>query len=108
MEAFGQNMKRLSHIIMTLEGHSERLPTLSRGYGKSYEKGNLRVGDTFCSLGVLCDISDVGIWNGGEYLGEISEWDISIEAQGKLAHMNDCGTSFMEIADYIEEHWEQL
>lgn len=73
----------------------------------------------FCCLGVLCDLLDPEAW------GQPIEWDVEyflwkgqsrqvpplwwnsfcpIVEQDQLAKLNDSGTSFREIADYLEEH----
>lgn len=87
-----------------------------------YEQGQraLRRENTFCCLGVLCDLMgaewedgdgiDLGAEVNGEhqnyYLGPIvlktaglADWQ-----QEHLYHMNDDGKSFAEIADYIEQN----
>jgi hypothetical protein len=95
--------------------------------GKSY----LKVGDTFCCLGVLCDISGLAKWKRpatitappgvGMYLdaettlpGAVMSWaglregnpEIPFTDGGfdTLADVNDGGASFGEIADLIEKH----
>jgi hypothetical protein len=81
-------------------------------------KGNLRAeGMLRCALGVLADVVPDG-WVSVEFIGESyigviksrsMELGLSIEAQYKIASMND-GTneyaekSFSEIADWIEKN----
>lgn len=91
-----------------------------------YEQGKaaLKTGDRFCCLGVLCDISQVGKFDKNDcfktesgirtgYLSkEVEEWagikKISHPPIFKLILMNDTGKTFTEIADNIEQNWEQL
>lgn len=83
-------------------------------------KGELRRGDTYCCLGVLCNISQLGRWNpydSGAYSfnvdsnlpafgmlpKSISVWsELFVDNQNRLGQMNDGGASFPEIADWIE------
>ncbi len=83
-------------------------------------KGALRHGDAFCCLGVECEISGEGRWAPGagewEFVGRGSDnrsygdlpddlrgkIGLSIAAQVNLIRMNDTGSSFAEIADWIE------
>lgn len=94
--------------------------------------GSLKtIHDEFCCLGVLCDIS-----NNGEFIGFIykdkggndsynfnnktlsplmRDWSgikhpegFLIQKGTYLSVLNDNGTSFSEIADIIEQNWEQL
>jgi hypothetical protein len=76
-------------------------------------RNRLRRGDTFCCLGVLCDLVGGGGWERDEFVIE-SERGISFlprsmrrvlddtDAEETLVAMNDDGTPFPEIADYIE------
>lgn len=88
--------------------------------------GALRKDDAFCCLGVLCDISGLGSWNGGTYepMGDhradssciylprevvewagVSSWNPALLKGGEritLASMNDGGSTFGQIADTIE------
>jgi len=74
-------------------------------------KQRLRKGDSFCCLGVLCDITDSSGWSGDEYLGHTGLAPIDVLrgcgvpfcAAEQLATLNDSGRSFEEIADYIEK-----
>lgn len=90
-----------------------------QGRGSLHPKG-----DTFCCLGVLCDLFGDGSWGIADNLnvyvpkndGPITVsmppgklWDslgLSIN-QGKLANMNDKGKSFVEIAAYIRQEIER-
>jgi hypothetical protein len=71
----------------------------------------------YCCLGVLCEISESGTWDsdgtyykfhekgvdlmaGGATVQRFLPWTIS----SNLANMNDDGTTFPEIADWIEEN----
>jgi hypothetical protein len=95
-----------------------------------------RSNDKFCCLGVLCDLfqKETGRaeWEGGgiyykmdneaAYLiSDVTEWsgmqstdgrfmyeDKGISIMNTLATLNDNGKSFEEIANVIEENWEQL
>lgn len=98
-----------------------------------YEQGDgqLCYNGKFCCLGVLNDVLDLGYPEGYGYLSgchpdaraKIKEkYGIDLGAidqdtnldelalilpediQSELAHMNDCGRTFVEIADYIEAH----
>lgn len=95
----------------------------------------LRRGDSFCCLGVLCDVVDPTKWKKWEsfsthtdnsigYLPEPLMKEVQIKsiggslpeivtfnkshAAGSLTAMNDNGASFQQIADAIEKYWEQL
>ena len=87
-----------------------------------YQQGNgqLRSEDCFCCLGVLCDLIDPNGWKNvvtGEdadfvradsiqsgFLSKDLREEIGLRDpfQLEVARMNDAGTSFAEIADYIE------
>lgn len=90
-----------------------------------YKQGKKRLrfrGDTYCCLGVLCDVMGAEWYMGGEgeddscYYAKFSEVaeasilpppireaaDINEEAEGDLITMNDQGDSFSTIADHIE------
>ena len=91
-----------------------------------YEQGNLRLRDdgAHCCLGVLCDVHDPTGWvEGGARDGfsyrygtvtdPIGLPDPLREAIGMNSHyegivisMNDSGSTFAEIADWIEAHIE--
>jgi hypothetical protein len=80
----------------------------------------LRIGNTFCCLGVLCDILDKEDWHmiadldedniifdyrGGKFTlpPEITKQvDLDPEIAGDLGKMNDLGYSFEEIAQFID------
>lgn len=74
-------------------------------------RGALRRGDTFCCLGVACDLIDPDAWEGGEAM----DWDgyrsnglfvpfMATSDSCELARLNDKGYSFDEIADFIEHN----
>jgi len=85
-----------------------------------YEQGRsyLRSGDSFCCLGVLCDVVDATKWSGAGDLKQYIDGSdvcmgflpfsikgsakISSEAENHLTAMNDDGNPFAKIADYIE------
>ncbi len=88
-------------------------------------RGALNKNDSFCCLGVLCDISELNTWvasntNTEGYDGEqgvlpvqVMEWagiksSVADSPGGSLTSQNDTGASFSEIASIIEKHWEQL
>jgi hypothetical protein len=69
--------------------------------------------DGYCCLGVLCEISGLEWDRTGLYLPpNVIRWAKLKESNGAygdsrcLAHDNDCGKSFLEIADIIEQHPE--
>lgn len=79
-------------------------------------RGGLRVNNTFCCLGVLCDVSGIGEWmdrgNYHAYLDsagtlsytEIRTFGISHREADTLMDMNDYQRkTFPEIADEIEK-----
>lgn len=97
----------------------------------------LRKGDSYCCLGVACEISGIGPWkfpteNDDDfyYQGERGVLPESVRVhfgmfstQGMpnpsapteifnntkaLTTMNDSGLSFAQIADHIEKNWEYL
>jgi hypothetical protein len=77
-------------------------------------KGMLRDVDNYCCLGVLCDISGLGEWSGNSYVANHDSRafllpvvvrdtsGLSEGRMGELSSMNDRGSAFSEIADYIE------
>ena len=93
-----------------------------------------RTDNTFCCLGVLCDISGLGVWEsanlvdgimyttkGGQTVGfppeDVRDWAGINSVSGcihldsgltSLATLNDNGATFEEIADIIEQHSEEL
>lgn len=96
-----------------------------------YKQGreHLRAGDDFCCLGVLCDIyknqsTEKVEWespdrgnvysilnHSGVLPKPVQEWaeldsenPITGDAGHSLAHLNDTGKSFLEIADLIEKN----
>lgn len=90
---------------------------------------SLRSGNSFCCLGVLCDISKQGEWSiTGNYMDSkegsndhgyltlaVMDWSGIKNKSGKfddllrnLAQRNDDGESFEKIADTIDVHWEDL
>lgn len=88
---------------------------------KKYKQGSgwLRANDnTYCCLGVLCDLVDRKGWSKPEngsytfYRGsahylpsEICEtYDIRLSETKKLTGMNDSGVTFSTIATWIEDH----
>lgn len=94
------------------------------------DRENLRSMLGYCCLGVLCDISKAGQWEGDHYQCDRQgdECDgylprgvrqvtgvqsaagaiFSREGLTSLASMNDDGATFEEIADTIENRWEEL
>jgi hypothetical protein len=72
-----------------------------------YQQGRnvLREGDRYCCLGVLCEAVNrpPPRWNMGFlHVATESEACLVFSQQSALAGMNDAGTSFSAIADYIE------
>ena len=73
----------------------------------------LRDGGAYCCLGVACVLrhresgeSYPDLTGHGEHLktdGAAGNWLLPLDYQNKLATLNDRGSSFAEIADYIEE-----
>ena len=97
--------------------------------------GGLRLGDTFCCLGVACDLYDEGGWEDccvsqrayratdeefedvlpsdvRKWLGlndALGSFSVSDDvAETSLANANDGGATFEEIADLIEQYQDQL
>ena len=74
-------------------------------------KGNLRNGDSYCCLGVLCDAVAPSGWRGSSHMGRydypssvlLGEHDLNLSDIEPYARMNDSGVSFAEIADHIEK-----
>lgn len=83
--------------------------------------GALQRENSFCCLGVLCDISHAGKWERlsdgsiGYVFGADDDSDVvpsqlrvniglTVEEQRHLYVRNDRGSSFAELADYIETH----
>lgn len=93
-----------------------------------YQQGHgaLRSGDKFCCLGVLCDIlgtpitrvAPSGVYNyegHNNYLPPQARNQAGMQTDNgriprkdALANLNDDGKSFAEIADFIEQHWQEL
>jgi hypothetical protein len=94
-----------------------------------YEQGRDRLrrnDDTFCCLGVLCDIVNVSGWfkdDDGDWqhgtpglagfatltpevrqVAGISDTEALRDHEGELARKNDCGQPFTEIAQWIREN----
>lgn len=83
-------------------------------------QGSLRDGDTYCCLGVLCDVMKPNGWeteNDTTYswrdntthkgvLGFQTRFDIGLDSrdQNTLVTMNDGGKSFDEISSWIREN----
>ncbi|MEM9067149.1 MAG: hypothetical protein AAGE52_01545 [Myxococcota bacterium] len=107
---------------MTPELKAKWLKALRSG---DYKQGahQLRTRKGYCCLGVLCDVSGAGSWvkrgHGWQYeigdeilvgyagtagsLCSFNPFGVEHAIQGHVADMNDCGRSFAEIADYLEE-----
>ncbi len=100
---------------------AEWVAALRSGRYKQGQKA-LRVHDSFCCMGVLCDIVKdhpevSGKWlsdgfkvpdsvnNGSWPDRKVKELTGLVWGIDHLATMNDNGKSFAEIADYIEEHY---
>lgn len=93
-----------------------------------YQQGQktLKHGESFCCLGVLCDLhskevggswADSRVKNHQSYLGvlgflpvEVHSWAGTRRSTSKeLVHLNDkLDYTFEQIADWIEENWERL
>lgn len=94
----------------------------------NYKQGHtqLRRGNCFCALGVLCDVIDPNAWNKDNIqAGRIVEWmkdgcisrvsmhsvhavnaGLNSKKANDIAHMNDhCGKNFSTIADYVEKNF---
>jgi hypothetical protein len=82
-----------------------------------YKQGRnyLRMGDSFCCLGVLCDVDDPSKWRANHFVSARMYGDnlsclpdyfpLSPRARASLMRMNDVqNKSFEEIADWIEEN----
>ena len=76
-------------------------------------KGTLRSSTKhYCCLGVLSEMS--GFSYSGSYLRQdVQDWAGMSNHAGRYAHdslseQNDAGSTFKEIADVIEKHWEEL
>ena len=83
-------------------------------------RGRLRDDTGFCALGVLCDVSGIGVWRregdgsfcflgpdekaNATYLPRALAEDVPKPLQRELTKMNDNGMLFSAIADWIEEN----
>jgi hypothetical protein len=75
--------------------------------------GQLKYNNTFCCLGVVCDIYDPSKWREDYYFNDpfylplsVQSWlGIEIDDTTPLIKLNDEGVSFEIIADYIEEKY---
>ena len=91
------------------------IAALRSGLYKSTQR-RLRLNDSYCCLGVYCDIYDKSLWKKSThsdaylYLDIIDKLPLGIQLdlglsdaqQSQLIYMNDQGISFDEIADQIE------
>lgn len=81
----------------------------------------LRRGDRFCALGVLCNLHaqehpEIAARQDTKesYMGQITTPPASVRKWARLTDyhrimiMNDNGSSFNKIADYIEKNWREL
>jgi hypothetical protein len=105
--------------------------TIAKEWVKALHSGNYKQGkgrlrsldNTFCCLGVLCNIhamqhpkfakkqTDADIYEGMSSFPPaiVSDWaEIKYIKYKSLAYMNDVGSSFAEIANYIEKNWRNL
>lgn len=98
--------------------------------GRGQLRGN---NDDYCCLGVLCDLSGLGVWETPEYTGqymrfahsetsretafltdEVQNWAEMKDFAGSLpdsislASENDQGRTFTEIAAIIRDNWKDL
>ena len=113
-------------MMYTLEEqkqHRRELVKALRYGGYKQAQHSLRSGDSFCCLGVACDISGLGEWHHKshkeikylnafgilpkavmEYYGFVaSNGKIDSRYNRSLVHLNDKGTSFKKIANIIEK-----
>lgn len=97
----------------------------SGNYRQTY--GRLAYEDKYCVLGVLADISGIGEWTGrplhykcanscdyGVLPEDVVEW-AGLSGTGEngdaidvVVGLNDDGSHFDYIAEYIEQNWEAL
>jgi hypothetical protein len=91
-------------------------PTVKRKWIKALRSGDYKQGiwylektGKFCCLGVLADIQGCPFPElnmiAVNHVPEGYAAGLSRVAQEKLATMNDGGSSFSKIADYIKEHY---
>ena len=105
------------------EAQEEWLVALESGEYKQ-TRHNLRTDDTFCCLGVACDLSGLGEWvmtpadpryiyvaaedgraSFNFLLPPVRVWLSLTQDEGDtLAYMNDNGKTFKEIAAYVREN----
>jgi hypothetical protein len=77
-----------------------------------YKQGmrQLKDGDAYCCLGVLCEVAGIRISDNGRFAGEGHDYGpiYGVIHDGakvsKLWAMNDEGVPFPKIADHIEKH----
>jgi len=107
-----------------IKARADELVAALRSGKYTQTNGQLRDGDAFCCLGVACDISKLGEWNGNKYFSEegilpneVRDYFGFYNSNGGvrdyhtescLSELNDKGQSFIEIADFIETNWERL
>lgn len=112
-------------MTMNSEVKAKWLQALRSGEYQQGTHGLKNPEGCFCCLGVLCNISQIGEWDGVCYktggVGsvswlplEVAQWSgipstgtspFSVsETQRTLSKMNDDGCSFPEIADWIERN----
>lgn len=78
--------------------------------------------DKFCCLGVLCDITDNNSWKLNSYAGyyyfkdrgyylygslnydQVKDFGLYTRQISELVKMNDTGSTFQEISEYIEKN----
>ena len=110
-------------INLTQEQYDNNVKLIEALHSGKYKQGTgrLRRDDTFCCLGVACDLIDPSGWNGNSYIEQnesISAYlapNSIINKYGfncgrgfdlnnhTLSSLNDNGKSFKEIADMLEQ-----
>jgi hypothetical protein len=99
--------------MLTPEVKTSWIEALKSGLYVQQHKCSLRTEDNrYCCLGVLADILNPNLWRYKPHCGEyrwahnnayLPNHVLDGDIQSKLAGINDGGTSFSEIADYIEQ-----
>ena len=71
-----------------------------------FEQGQkaLRIGNTYCCLGVLCEVAEFKSTHSGIMLNEHGHAFLDADTQERLAMFNDNGRSFQWIASYIQRY----
>lgn len=101
------NLRTIWRLAVSQHQRTELITALRSGKYKQ-TIGELRKGDCFCVLGVICDLYDPKQWDvDGCYLnsfGAFESFGVPGNLQAELIYLNDeAKKTFPEIADWLEK-----